>query len=49
MAHALSLGRTRVRLHPDDAVALSGVTILEAAILLLGVKPRTGDVATTPR
>jgi hypothetical protein len=48
MAHALNLGRTRVRLHPHDAVALSGVTILEAAILLLGVKPRSDDVASTP-
>jgi hypothetical protein len=45
MAHALSLGRTHVRAHPEEAIARGGVTILEAAIAFLGVKPRVGDIA----
>lgn len=45
MAHALTLGRTHLRAHPEDAVARGGARILEAAIAFLGVKPRTGDVA----
>jgi hypothetical protein len=45
MAHALTLGRTHLRAHSEDATARAGVTILEAAIAFLGVRPRTGDVA----
>lgn len=45
MAHALSLGRTHVRAHCDDAAARGGVTILEAAIAFLGVRPGAGDVS----
>lgn len=49
MAHALSLGRTHVNGHPEDAMARGGVRVLERAIAFLGVKPRAGDVAATPR
>jgi hypothetical protein len=44
MTHALSLGRTQLRSNPGDAVALRGVKVLKAAIVLLGVKPSTGDI-----
>jgi hypothetical protein len=43
MAHASSLGRTRLQDRPDDLRALGAETILEAAIVLLGRKPRLGD------
>lgn len=49
MAHALNLGRTHLRTHPEDAAAREGATILEAAIALLGVKPRVGDIAVARR
>ena len=44
IAHALNLGRTHLRAHPEDAFARGGVTILETAISFLGVKPRVGDI-----
>ena len=47
ISHALTLGRTHVRAHPRDADARAGASILEAAIAVLGIKPRGGDV--TPR
>jgi hypothetical protein len=46
MVHALTLGTNHLHAHPDDALAREGVAILEAAIAFLGVKPRTGDIAT---
>jgi hypothetical protein len=45
MAHALTLGRTYLRAHADDAIALGGARILEAAITFVGVEPRAGDVS----
>ncbi len=45
MAHALTLGRTYLRAHADDAFALGGARILEAAITFVGVEPRAGDVS----
>jgi hypothetical protein len=44
IAHALNLGRTHLRTHPEDAFAHGGVTILETAISFLGVKPHVGDI-----
>jgi hypothetical protein len=44
MTHALNLGRTHLRAHPEDVLARGGVTILDAAISFLGVKPRLGDI-----
>jgi hypothetical protein len=49
MSHALTLGRTHLRVHPGDTGARAGAGILEAAIAFLGVKPRTDDVARTTR
>ena len=49
MAHALSIGRTQLHAHPGDASAVGGVKVLEAAIVLLGVKPRTNDVGSPRR
>jgi hypothetical protein len=49
MAHALNLGRTHLRAHPDDAPARGGVAILEEAIAFLGIKPRADDVAGAGR
>jgi hypothetical protein len=49
MAHALTLGRTHLRARAGDPVACRGAGILEAAIAFLGVKPRRGDLARTPR
>jgi hypothetical protein len=43
LAHALLLGRTRVRDHPQDIKARRGVTVLERGIAFLGVKPEVGD------
>lgn len=48
MSHALSLGRTHLRVHPGDAAARAGARILEAAIVFLGVKPRTDDAVLVP-
>jgi hypothetical protein len=42
MAHALALGRGRLRDATDDELARTAAGILEAAIAFLGVKPRTG-------
>ena len=49
MAHALNLGRTHLHAHPEDALARGGVTILDAAIAFLGIKPRAGDIAVARR
>lgn len=49
MTHALSIGRTRLHAHPGDASALGGVKVLKAAIVLLGVRPRTDDVGARKR
>ena len=49
MVHALTLGRSRLHAHPDDALARGGVTVLEAAIAFLGVKPRGGEIAVARR
>ena len=49
MVHALTLGTNRLHAHPDDALARDGVTVLKAAIALLGAEPRTGDIALAPR
>ena len=49
LAHALTLARTHLRAHADDAVARRGARILEATIAFLGVKPRTADVARPRR
>jgi hypothetical protein len=49
MAHALNLGRTHLRAHPEDALGRGGATILEAAITCLGVQPLVGDVAGARR
>ena len=45
MAHALTLGRSRVHAHPEDALARGGVAILEEAIAFLGIRPQAHDVA----
>ena len=45
MTHALSLGQTHVRAHPDDGASADGVALLEAANRFLGIKPQAGDVA----
>jgi hypothetical protein len=45
MVHALSLARTYLRDHPDDAVAAGGALLLHSAITFLGVRPHSGDVA----
>jgi hypothetical protein len=45
LTHALTLGRTRLRAHADDSVASGGARLLEAAIVFLGIKPNTGDIA----
>jgi hypothetical protein len=44
LAHALVLGRTRVRDHPEDTGARGGVKVLERGIAYLGVKPEAGSV-----
>ena len=49
MVHALTLGTTHLHAHLDDSSARGGVAILEAAIALLGAKPRTGDIAVAWR
>jgi hypothetical protein len=49
IAHALSLGRTYLMGHADDAEARGGVRILEAAIAFLGVKPTRNDAAARSR
>jgi hypothetical protein len=46
MAHALTLGRTHLRVHAGDTAARAGARLLEGAIVFLGVKPRTGEVTT---
>lgn len=45
MAHALTLGHTELRRDGDNADARAAAEILEAAIVFLGVKPRTGDIS----
>lgn len=49
MTHALSLGRTRLHAHPDDARTRAGVAILEEAVAFLGVKPNADDIARASR
>ena len=49
MVHAVTLGMSHLHAHPDDSLAREAVTILEAAIAFLGVKPRTGDIAVARR
>jgi hypothetical protein len=44
MAHALTIGHTERRRDSDNAVVRAAAEILEAAIVFLGVKPRTGDI-----
>jgi hypothetical protein len=43
VSRAVTIGRAHVRAHADDAVALGGVKILEAAAAFIGVAPRTID------
>lgn len=49
MSHALSLGRTQLHAHPDDATARAGVAVLAAAVAFLGVKPHADDIAGASR
>jgi hypothetical protein len=48
VAHALTLGRTHLRAHPGDAVAVGAVAVLDAAITFLGARPYPGDIAGSP-
>jgi hypothetical protein len=49
MAHALALGHSRVRQHPDDLISRRAIRLLERSITFLGVKPQLGDVHTERR
>jgi len=46
IAHALTLGRSRLRDDPADEAAGRAMRLLERAIEFLGVKPRLGEVGT---
>ena len=46
LAHASTLGRTRLWAHPEDDQASAAAKLLHAAIAFLGVKPSAGDVHT---
>jgi hypothetical protein len=45
LAHARVLGMTRVRAHPDDVAAAAAVARLNRAIVFLGVRPTSNDIA----
>jgi hypothetical protein len=49
VVHALTVGTRHLHAHPEDAIAREGVTILEAAIAFLGVRPQPGDIAVARR
>jgi hypothetical protein len=44
MRHALALGRSWTRLHPDDMTGSLAIGLLERTITFLGVRPREDEV-----
>ena len=46
MARALRLGHTELRRDSGNAVARAAAEVLEAAMLFIGVNPRTGDIVS---